>query len=98
MYKSHTKLTSFEAWMKKNFDRDQLKDIAQYGTQGGFPRLTYYKDTTALYQKYHEYIWDMVTDDANGMGCAHPLEMIATFGGAANVDSRITFENLMVWY
>ena len=93
-----TKIVSFNDWMKKTFDRDEMKDIATYGVNAGFHHLTYYKDTTALYQKYHDDIWEMLNDDADSMGHQHPLEMIAIFGGARNVSNRITFENLLVWY
>jgi hypothetical protein len=98
MYKSHTQISSFKSWMKRKFDRGQLKDMVSYGVRGGFPHLTYYSDTTALYRKYHEDIWEMLSDDANNMGHQHPLELIATFGGAANVVNCMTFENLLVWY
>ncbi len=98
MRKLSAKITSFKDWMEKTFDRDEMKDIAAYGVAGGFHHLTYYKDTAALYQKYHDDIWDMLNEDANSMGHKHPLEMMVSFGGAGNVSSRITFENLMVWY
>lgn len=89
---------SFTKWMKRNFTQAQMKDIANYGVNNGLPHLTYYMDTTALYKRYHEDIWEMLNDDAGSMGHQHPLEMIATFGGAENAVSRHTFENLIVWY
>lgn len=98
MNPSYDQKNSFKKWMKRKFTRTQMKEMVTYGVNNGFPYLTYYNDTTALYKKYHQDIWEMLNDDAESMGHQHPLEMMATFGGAANAVNRHTFENLMVWY
>ena len=89
---------SFRAWMKAHFDEGSLRDLAQYGAQSGFPGLTYYKDTGALYDKFHDEIWEVLYEDAESMGHKNILEMLGTFGGAENVGTDDQFKNLLVWY
>jgi len=88
----------FEAWMKEEFEPDELKDIVEHGCQAGFHGLTYYKDTGRLYRKYHDEIWRMLCDDAEDMGYPHALALIASFNGAVNVYDDGQLENLLVWY
>lgn len=77
---------------------ETLADLARGGADAGFPGLTYYSDTVALYDEFSEEIWEALYEDANDMGVAHPIDLIATFGGAKNVGSDAQFKNLMVWY
>ncbi len=86
---------TLEGWMRANFDRNQLKDIARYGCSAGFPGLTYYSDTCKLYDKFSEDIWKL----AENGGCGGDImEFIASLNGTSNVSDRTTFENLMVWF
>lgn len=89
---------SFRAWMKANFDEGYLRDITERGAVVGFPGLTYYKDTVALYDKFHDEIWEALYEDAESMGHKNILEMLGTFGGAENVGTDEQFKNLLVWY
>ena len=88
---------TFKDWMLENFNHNELKDLARFGAQNGFHGLIYYYETSALYQKYYEDIWDMAHEDAENQGIT-PLEMIASFGGACNVVDHLRFVNLMNWY
>ena len=88
---------NFEAWMKRNLSKGQLKDLAAHGADAGWPGLTYYKDTCKLYEKYKDEIWEWLLEDAEECGQS-VFEMIAGFGGAKDVGSCDQFENLMVWY
>jgi len=90
--------SSFKDWMKKKFTYDALKDMVNFGVKGGFSGLIYYRETLSLYEEYHEEIWAMLTEDTEQMGCKCPLELIATFSGAADVESHKKFVNLLVWY
>lgn len=92
------KTKTFREWMKRNFDRNQLKDIAMHGVDAGWSGLTYYADTGRLYKKFHEEIWTLAGEMAEGMGHKHVLELIASFNGATQVCDAGTFENLMVWF
>ena len=89
---------TFVDWMKKQFNKDTLYDIANNGCNGGFCGLTYYQDTLALYDKFHDEIWEMLEKSYLDYGYKNALEMIASFGGAANVSNDEQFKNLLVWY
>jgi hypothetical protein len=84
--------------MKKNFDRDQLNDIASHGADAGWSGLTYYSDTCRLYRKFSDEIWNLATEMSESMGNKHVLELIASFNGATQVHDSCTFENLLVWF
>ena len=77
---------------------DTMRDLAAHGADAGFPGITYYRDTVALYEKHAEEIWDALAEDAESMGLPHPLALIATFGGAGNVGSADQLANLLCWY
>lgn len=79
---------------------DYASDISNYGIQGGFSGFTYYADTCAFYQANKEDIWELATDqaDENYGKDSNVFTMLANFGGAKNVSSAMTFENLMAWY
>lgn len=77
---------------------DYLEDIVAHGAAAGFPGITYYHDTSKLYDEYAEEIWDQLADDAEGFGHKHPLELVATFNGAKGVYTDHQFKNLLVWY
>lgn len=88
---------TFEEWMTEEFSHNELADMVNHGVSGGFSGLIYYSETTELYQKYKEDIWDMLYDDAESYG-ETILGFIAQFLGAKNVGGADQFENLLVWY
>ena len=88
---------TFKEWMTKSFSNDEFRDMVKHGVSGGFSGLIYYTETTALYQKYKEDIWEKLSDDAENYG-ESILKMIAIFSGAKNVCCAAHFENLLVWY
>ena len=77
---------------------DTMRDLANHGADAGFPGITYYRDTVTMYEAHAEEIWQALEDDADDMGYAHPLALIATFGGATNVHSADQLANLLTWY
>ena len=88
---------TFKAWMQANFDASQLEDIASHGANAGWAGLTYYTDTCKLYNHFKDEVWEMLLEDAEGMG-ENVFQMMAGFGGAKDVGSCQQFENLMTWY
>ncbi len=88
---------TFKEWMLNQFNRDELSDIVKNGAISGFHGLIYYHETTALYNQFHEEIWDMLHDEADSQGI-EILELITDFNGAKNVCSECTFKNLLVWF
>lgn len=95
---SKAKPTTFREWMLDTLKPDTIRDLAEYGAAGGFPGLTYYSDTCALYEVYEDEIWESLWEQAEGFGHAHPLELIASFGDAKGVATDTQFKNLLVWY
>ena len=77
---------------------DTMRDLARSGADAGFPGITYYRDTVALYEAHESEIWDALAEDADDMGYPNPLALIATFGGAGNVGSDDQLRNLLCWY
>lgn len=88
---------TFKQWMRANFDKEELRDLAQYGANTGWPGLTYYTDTCKLYAKYKDEIWELLCQSADNFGQT-PLQAVAGFNGAKHVSDSATFENLMVWF
>ena len=76
---------------------DACRDIANHGCSGGFNGFTYYSETVAVYSTYEDEIWAMLYDDAKDQGIT-PLELVASFNGAKDVQSDDQFRNLVVWY
>lgn len=89
---------TFKEWMADQFDRGELKDMINHGVVNGFPGLITYTQTNNLYDEYKDEIWQMLYDDAEDMGNANVLELIASFNGAKDVGSDDQFKNLLVWY
>lgn len=89
---------TFKEWLQEKLDADQIKDLAEHGAAAGWPGLTYYRDTCALYEEYEAEIWECLNDDADAMGEPNVLKLIATLNGADCVSDKDTFENLLVWY
>jgi hypothetical protein len=108
------KSTTFRAWLLDALEADQIRELTQYGAAAGFPGLTYYADTVALYERFTDEIWDALTDDAGNFGQASALVYAATLNraehvesalvyaatlnGAEHVESDHQFKNLLVWY
>lgn len=88
---------TFEAWMKRNLDRGQLRDLSEHGAQSGWPGLTYYTDTCKLYARFKDEIWEWLLEDAESFGQT-VFQLIDSFGGSKDVGSCHQFENLVVWY
>ena len=90
--------TTFLAWLHETLDADQLADLARYGAAGGFPGLIHYSETSALYERYHDEIWEALYDDAQDFGYSDPLAFVASLGGSTDVATGGQFANLLVWY
>ena len=89
---------SFHDWMRAQFEPDELRDLARHGADAGWSGITYYTETAELYDRYSEDLWDMLSEDAEAFGSDHPLELVASFGGARQVATDAQFKNLLVWY
>jgi len=88
---------TFKGWLKANFSKQELGDLARYGANAGWPGLTHYADTCKLYDRFKGEIWEALLDDTEEFGYKNPFELIATFNGA-DVGSCEDVETLLVWY
>lgn len=92
-----TKAKSFEGWFRRNFTKDEMRDMVEHGANVGFHSITYYSDTVSLYDRFVDDIWEMLWSDAEQYGQTI-LEFIASFNGAKDVGGDEQFKNLLVWY
>ena len=84
-------------WVKKNLDKDQIKEVVEYGcVNGTVNELIYYSDTSAFHDAHEEEIWDMVGESAEGQGLT-VLEFLATLRGGL-VGSMYQLKNLLAWF
>ena len=90
-------MNTFKDWLIENL-KDELSDIAKHGCQGGFQGLTYYNETSSLYDTHKDEIWEMLCNDSEEFGHNNVIGFISSFNGANNVSNETTFKNLLVWY
>ena len=88
---------TFKAWMKANYNKATIGDIADYGANGGFPNLTYYHDTCKIYNKFEKEIWEALATDSKEGDTTIP-EFIDTLDNDIDIQDPDTFKNLLVWY
>lgn len=81
----------------QNFDKDDIRTLAEHGASGGVSGLIYYSETSKLYDIFKDDIWNMIEDDLCGSDKT-PLEYIAELNGGENVTDDTTMRNLLVWY
>lgn len=79
-------------------DDEQIIDAGNHGADAGWPGFTYYTDTVKFYDKNADDIWELANQEAEEMGEANALALIAGFRGAKNVSDDDTFKNLMSWF
>lgn len=79
-------------WLAENYDVETLNEIVGYGVNSGFPGLSYYSDTVALYNEFDTDIWDIVTEfrDDYGYPLADSIKLDECY-------SHTQFANNMVW-
>src|SRR5690606_26990180 len=70
---------TFKNWMKANFTKGELRELAQHGAEAGWHGLTYYSETTKLYRRFADEIWEALIEDAREHGYQNVFEFIATF-------------------
>lgn len=90
-------MNTFKDWLLENL-KEELKDIATHGCEGGFTGLTMYSETSSLYDTYQKEIWEMLSEDAESFDDGNVLNFIASLNGSKNVEDEVTFKNLLVWY
>jgi hypothetical protein len=90
--------STFKDWLLQEYTHNELADLCNQGAKNGFHGLIYYSETTALYNRYHEEIWDYLNMDRDDLGFSSCCELIASFTAASSVGSDTQFKNMLVWY
>ena len=84
-------------WIKKNLDKDQIKEVVELGcVNGTVSELIYYADTSAFHDAHEDEIWTMVWESAEDQGLTI-LEFLATLRGGL-VGSMYQLKNLLAWF
>jgi hypothetical protein len=84
-------------WIKRNLDKDQIKEVVEHGCiNGTVSELISYADTSAFHDAHEEEIWEMVYESAEGQGLTI-LEFLATLRGGL-VGSMYQLKNLLAWF
>jgi len=84
---------TFKKYLLDNHEKDELKDLANYGATGGFGGMIYYYQTEALYNEHAESLWLTLEEIADMYG-EKPLEVLAK---AFDITNETTFKNSIVW-
>ncbi len=78
---SYDKITDY---IIQNFDKDDIRTLAEHGASDGVSGLIYYAETSKLYDIFKDDIWNMIEDDLFGSDKT-PLQYIAELNGGENV-------------
>ncbi len=89
--------STLREWMLENLKED-LETIVDHGCEGGISGLTYYHETSDLYDAYQEEIWEILAEQAEASGYDNSVAFIASMNGVKQVADQTTFENLLLWY
>lgn len=89
---------TFKDWLKANFDRSELRDIHERGADAGWGGLSYYSDTSALYNRFEEELWERLGELADDYGADGPvgwLNEYCKYGREAATPAQ--FKCAVVW-
>ncbi len=89
---------TFKDWLKHNFCKSNLEDIATHGANCGWHGLIYTQDITKLYEKFKQELWEHLMGESESCGYTNPFEFLATFNGAKDVSDADSFETLLVYF
>jgi hypothetical protein len=91
---------TFKQWMLRSFTKRDLSDIATRGARMGCPGMIYYRDTSHLYQKFKDEIWNILVDDMKVSDYDNLFDFMSqTFSKRSKeVETKNQFEALLVWY
>jgi hypothetical protein len=81
-----------------NYSKEEIKDMAEYGLQGGFSGFIYYSETEAFHDQFEDEIWDLVHGSAQDMGYESSLDFINSFNYSKNVGSMTQLKNVLTWF
>ena len=71
-------MNKFKLWFDENL-KDSAKDISNHGADMGFPHITYYSDTTKLYNTYRKDIMNMLQEEVDCCDYKDTIELLKIF-------------------
>lgn len=93
--------STFEKWLKEmdKENKGYLKELSEYGAITGVRGMIYYSETTELYDKYEDEIWEFLEQMSDDFG-ETVLDMINQSAGRLNlnISSPGEFKNFIVWF
>lgn len=92
-YTTHT----FKQWMNKNFNSNELQEIGEKGADLGWNGITYYSETSKLYDRYEDEIWQVLATMADDAGFDGPVEFLCSCRYAREAMTPDQFKTSVVW-
>lgn len=91
-------MSKLKEWVKNNYNEEALKDILKNGCIGGITGLTYYNETSEIYEIFKDDIWDLIKSGAEENDVS-VVSFIADFIPYTDLISNDeTFKNTLVWF
>lgn len=92
-------MKTIKEYILKNYEEDDIENIAQHGIANGFSSLIYYTETCVFYDQYKDEIWEFLSKDADSFGCKSIFEFITNnLRGVNHIGDEDQFKNLLCWY
>jgi len=94
-------MNNLQQWMLENLEVEDIIDIINYGIDENNPYFGKYMQTSALYDIFHEEIWEIASQHAVKLNKPNTMHMIGD-SLLDNPEEKITeaweFERWMVWF
>ena len=88
-------MNNFKSYMLENYTHNEMADIALHGCQSGCASgMIYYTETTALFDKYRDDLFDIMASQQEEMGYTDTLPDYVQ----KNSGTFATFANSVVWF
>ena len=86
---------SFAAWMLATYEHNELADICNHGCASGCASgMIYYSETSALFDKYRDDLFEMMSEYQERTGYSENLPAYVL----TNSGTFATFANSVVWF
>lgn len=89
---------TFDQWAKKTFTKDELKDIANHGADGGFHSITYTSECVNLHDLYQKELWNMLYEDSQDYGYDNIPAFMSTWIRKDMLNDLDQMKNMIIWY
>ena len=91
-------IITFRDWLEENLEREQICELARYGSESKWPGLTDSSHLVGLYERFEGEIWEALAEDADDTGYSSVPEFLSTFRRADCASTAEGFKLLLVWF